>query len=200
MKEFFSVGFRSDLNIAWSFPRETHSADTLAWDQYRDGSYWDRHRVNWNDRVFSEAARVRAWKLAERPRTEPWRTVRDALVGLPDPETNPSASKRYLNHRFQPGARSYTGHSGSALDEPAKTLKAGVHGVPGGENMLLRPDGTVRYFSVRESARLQAFPDDYVFLGAWSEAMRQLGNAVPVELARTVAADVMRHLGNRPDA
>ncbi len=195
----FFVGFRSDLNIAWSFPRETHSANTLAWDQYRDGSYWDRHRVRWKDRVFSEATRARAWKLTERPQAQPWRTVRDALVGLPDPETNPSESRKYLNHRFQPGARSYKGHSGSALDEPAKTLKAGVHGVPGGENMLLRPDGTVRYFSVRESARLQAFPDEYVFLGAWSEAMRQLGNAVPVELARTVAVDVMQHLENRRD-
>jgi hypothetical protein len=34
------------------------------------------------------------------------------------------------------------GHTGSPLDEPAKTLKAGVHGVPGGENMLA--DLTVR--------------------------------------------------------
>ena len=56
-------------------------------------------------------------------------------------------------------ARKYlAGHTGSALDEPAKTLKAGDHGVPGGENMLMLPDGTVRYFTVRESARLQTFP------------------------------------------
>jgi DNA (cytosine-5)-methyltransferase 1 len=73
-------------------------------------------------------------------------------------------------------------------------LKAGVHGVPGGENMLLKPDGSVRYFTVRESARLQTFPDNFVFHGSWTETMRQLGNAVPVELARVVADDVMRHL------
>jgi DNA (cytosine-5)-methyltransferase 1 len=80
------------------------------------------------------------------------------------------------------------------LDEPAKTLKAGVHGVPGGENMLRRPDGSVRYFTVRESARLQTFPDDYELHGSWTEAMRQLGNAVPVELARVIAKDVADHL------
>jgi DNA (cytosine-5)-methyltransferase 1 len=80
------------------------------------------------------------------------------------------------------------------LDEPAKTLKAGVHGVPGGENMLLLPDGRVRYFSVRESARLQTFPDDFLFHGSWTETMRQLGNAVPVHLARVVGEDVARHL------
>ena len=66
--------------------------------------------------------------------------------------------------------------------------------MPGGENMLLRPDGSVRYFTVRESARLQTFPDDYAFSGAWSEAMRQLGNAVPIDLASILARDVLTHL------
>ena len=93
------------------------------------------------------------------------------------------------------GTSAYPGHTGSALDEPAKTLKAGDHGVPGGENMLLRPDGSVRYFTVRESARLQTFPDNFLFHGSWSETMRQLGNAVPVRLANLVASSVKDHLG-----
>ena len=99
-----------------------------------------------------------------------------------------------MNHRLQAGARIYPGHTGSPLDLPAKTLKAGDHGVPGGENMLVRTDGSVRYFSVRESARLQTFPDGYELHGAWSEAMRQLGNAVPVTLAQVVASSVATHL------
>jgi DNA (cytosine-5)-methyltransferase 1 len=73
-------------------------------------------------------------------------------------------------------------------------LKAGVHGVPGGENMLRRPDGSVRYFSVRESARLQTFPDSYRLHGSWTESMRQLGNAVPVQLATVIGKNVARHL------
>ena len=60
--------------------------------------------------------------------------------------------------------------------------------------MLLRPDGSVRYFTVREAARLQTFPERYQFHGAWSESMRQLGNAVPVLLAQKVAASVAEHL------
>ncbi|MFH0911218.1 MAG: DNA cytosine methyltransferase, partial [Planctomycetota bacterium] len=98
------------------------------------------------------------------------------------------------NHRFQPGARPYPGHTGSPFDEPAKTLKAGDHGVPGGENMLAYPDGKVRYFTVRESARLQTFPDKFIFHGSWTETMRQLGNAVPVALARVVAKEIHRLL------
>ena len=56
--------------------------------------------------------------------------------------------------------------------------------------MIRYPDGSVRYLSVREAARIQTFPDGYEFTGAWSEGMRQIGNAVPVELARVVASSV----------
>jgi DNA (cytosine-5)-methyltransferase 1 len=122
----------------------------------------------------------------------PWRTVRDAIEDLPDPEKHPRNG--IANHIFNAGARSYPGHTGSPLDEPAKTLKAGDHGVPGGENMLLRPNGSVRYFTAREAARLQTFPDDYIFCGSWTETMRQLGNAVPVRLAEVIAGSVAASL------
>lgn len=124
--------------------------------------------------------------------SHPWRTVRDALIDVPDPRDK--AAIRFRNHSFQEGARPYKGHTGSPRDLPAKTLKAGDHGVPGGENMMILEDGGVRYFSVRESARLQTFPDGYVFHGSWTETMRQLGNAVPVALARRVAASVAESL------
>ena len=128
----------------------------------------------------------------------PWRTVRDAISGLPRIGLGQTSSK-IPNHFLNPGARSYPGHDGSACDEPAKTLKAGDHGVPGGENMLRLEDGSVRYFSVRECARLQTFPDDWLFEGSWTEAMRQLGNAVPVDLSAGIAAELRRtlHLDGR---
>lgn len=186
----FFVGFRSDTGIKWSFPRETHSREALIWDQMH-GDYWDRHRIAKRDRP--ELTQL-GKGLNEKPSMKPWQTTRDAFVGLPDPEFSPNADSPFADHRFQPGARSYPGHTGSPLDEPAKTLKAGVHGVPGGENMLRRLDGSVRYFTVRESARLQTFPDEMVFHGSWSETMRQLGNAVPVDLAHVVAKSSFDHL------
>lgn len=188
------VGFREDLSIEWSFPEETHSFEALLWDQTRDLTYWDRHRVARANRSMDIRLYDRGMRLLEKPLSAPWQTVRDALADIPDPEFYPDAATRFTNHRFQAGARSYAGHTGSPLDEPAKTLKAGVHGVPGGENMLARTDGTVRYFSVRESARLQTFPDSFQFSGSWTESMRQLGNAVPVELARVIGQNVARCL------
>jgi len=188
----FFVGFREDLGLSWRFPNPTHSREALILDKAQ-GSYWERNKVAKKDRHIPPQTKKYQERYAELFERLPWQTVRETLDGLPDPEQNHEASE-ILNHRFQPGARSYKGHTGSPMDEPAKTLKAGVHGVPGGENMLLRSDGTVRYFTIRECARLQTFPNDFLFHGSWTETMRQLGNAVPVDLARIIGEDVAHHL------
>lgn len=192
----FIVGFRSDLGIKWSFPRATHGLDALLYSQWVTGDYWERHQISSRSRpAMPTKLETKVRKLAAMllPLDErPWRTVRDALVDIPDPRRY--KGRDFLNHNFQDGAKAYPGHTGSPLDLPAKTLKAGDHGVPGGENMMVLENGDVRYFSARESARLQTFPDGYVFHGSWSETMRQLGNAVPVALGRRVAASVAERI------
>lgn len=190
----FIVGFRSDLGVQWSFPEPKFSQDALIKAQWITGEYWDDHRIAKSQRPErpSTAALARASSIDHD--VERWRTLRDALKGLPDPLE--AAPRGIRNHEFQPGARTYVGHTGSPLDTPSKTLKAGSHGVPGGENMIRFADGSVRYLTVRESARVQTFPDDYELHGAWGEAMRQLGNAVPVELGRVVAAGVHEALNS----
>jgi DNA (cytosine-5)-methyltransferase 1 len=192
----FIVGFRSDLDVDWRFPRPTHSYDSLLRDQWITGEYWERHQVPRRARpTMPESVASRVRRLAGSlpfANELPWRTVRDAIVGLPNPLAR--TASQYQDHRFQPGARVYPGHTGSPLDLPAKTLKAGDHGVPGGENMLVNTDGSVRYFSIRESARVQTFPDGFKFHGSWTETMRQLGNAVPVALGHVVARSVAERL------
>lgn len=177
------AGVRRDLGVELVPPAPTHSRERLLWEQWVSGEYWKRHGLKTpKGGPAAEADRKAVERLrsaGEAPAGAPWRTVRDALMGLGDPD-----GKR--NHVFQDGAKVYPGHTGSPLDEPAKALKAGDHGVPGGENMMVRDDGSVRYFSVREAARLQGLPDDWAFPSSWSESMRQLGNAVPVELARAM--------------
>jgi len=198
----FIVGFRSDIRVPWSFPSATHGREELLRSQWGTGDYWERHEVAQRNRphVPSRFARfANDPQLVLQPAgRRPWRTVRDAIADLGEPSRAENGA-RIPNHVLQPGARSYAGHTGSPLDEPAKTLKAGDHGVPGGENMLRYPNGEVRYFSVRESCRLQAFPDEYIFDGSWTENMRQLGNAVPVELGEVVLRSVRRAL-ERHDA
>lgn len=168
-------GLRSDVGVAPFAMSRTHSRDRLLWDQYVTGEYWKRHGLKKRKPSEQDLPRVEALKRGEEPSTLAWVTVRDALAGLGEPN-----GKR--NHVFQPGARVYPGHTGSPLDLPSKALKAGDHGVPGGENMMVKDDGTVRYFTTREAARLVGLPDDYEFPRSWTESMRQLGNAVPAQL------------------
>ncbi len=187
------VALRADLNLDWTWPTPTHSRDALLYDQWVTGDYWKRHGLLQPPLPASLHAAVERLAAASAPNAYPWRTVRDALSGLPEP-VDCYEHTTIPNHAGIPGARSYYGHSGSVYDWPAKTLKAGDHGVPGGENMLLREDGSVRYFTVRESARLQTFPDNYVFRASRTEAMRQIGNAVPVAVAELLARHVYRIL------
>ena len=66
--------------------------------------------------------------------------------------------------------------------------------------MIRYPDGSVRYFTVCEAKRIQTFPDNFVIKGAWGEAMRQIGNAVPVLLGETIGCELVNRLGARNDS
>jgi len=182
-KRILFLGVRADAGYEPPLLRRTHSRERLIWDQYVTGEYWERHNLKAKGRTpllpadASLARRLTSSMVP--PPGLPWVTVRDAFHDLGEPDGR-------NGHSFQPGARSYPGHTGSPLDLPAKALKAGDHGVPGGENMMFRDDSTVRYFTIRESARLMGLPDDYEFPRSWTESMRQMGNAVPVQLGEAV--------------
>ncbi len=186
------VGFRSDIDANWSFPPASHSKEALLFSKWVSGEYWNNHgllmpdTVPVKDRSIVERVKKYGAKLL------PWVTVRDALVGLPEPVEG--EEPEIANHEYRSGAKSYPGHSGSLLDEPSKTIKAGAHGVPGGENMIVLDNGSQRYYTVRESARIQTFPDDYLFYGSWTESMRQIGNAVPVKLAKIIGDSIYKQL------
>ena len=179
------LGVRVDLGCSPPLLRRTHTRERLLWDQFVTGEYWKRHGISQFGRkplMKADASLVERLSRSQLPPTGlPWVTVRDALASLGEPNG-------VNGHIFQPGARPYLGHTGSPMDLPAKALKAGDHGVPGGENMLAADDKTYRYFTKRESARLMGLPDDYEFTRSWSESMRCMGNAVPVQLGEAVGS------------
>lgn len=189
------VGIRDDLNISWNFPEGTYSEDALLWDKYVTGDYWERHNISPSSfdllQLPLQKGRLQFRYGMFSPVKKPWVTIRDALEGLPEPYEQ---SNMCDEHLLRKGAKEYAGHTGSAIDQPSKTIKAGGHGVPGGENMMKYPDGTVRYYTILEAKRIQTFPDDYSISGSWTEAMRQLGNAVPVKLANVIANSLFKVL------
>jgi len=190
-ERIFIVGFRNDIHAEWSFPAPTHSMDALIWSRWVTGEYWEEHKIPIKERsTLMEREVDQVDRIIQKygifpPKTKRWQTVRDAISDLPD---------KYMNHEKREGARLYPGHTGSYIDLPSKALKAGDHGVPGGENMVRFCDNSVRYFSVRESCRIQTFPDNFYISGSWTEGMRQIGNAVPVKLAKLIGLSIYEHL------
>ena len=212
------VGFRMDLGIddqLWNekfLPRKTHSQAALFQqlaDPYSD--YWKRHETvpeTVKQQVIDTVPKV---DPDDKDLTlMPWRTLRDVIMGdsdrgeLPLPQTGlvdfgEHPESPAPNHIGWPGARIYEGHTPNTLDRPAKTVKAGVHGVPGGESVLQLDSGNHRYMTVREIARAMTFPDDWKPRGPRGEQMRQLGNAVPVLLGQRLAEAVAEALSYASD-
>ncbi|MGR3808190.1 DNA cytosine methyltransferase [Pasteurella testudinis] len=75
-------------------------------------------------------------------------------------------------------------------DEPSLTLTTAPDMK---QTERCHPDET-RPFTVREYARIQAFPDDWIFFGGMTSQYKQIGNAVPVNLAKYVGWSVVKYL------
>jgi DNA (cytosine-5)-methyltransferase 1 len=185
----FVIAFRKDLNLAgWQPPRATHSERALLASQER-GDHCEQLSIA-SGRMDRESIRLMDDGLL------PWTTLRQAIQDLASPSGFKIETPGYLHHYGWPGAREYVGHTPNELDRPAKTVKAGVHGVPGGETVVRLDDGSLRYLTVREVARIMTFPDTWRLDGPRGEQMRQLGNAVPVKLGRVMADAVAKAIAN----
>jgi DNA (cytosine-5)-methyltransferase 1 len=79
-------------------------------------------------------------------------------------------------------------------DQPARTLMA--HLGKDGYSHIHYDSNQARTISVREAARLQSFPDGFMFCGTMNPAFRQIGNAVPPLMARALARQIMATLKN----
>lgn len=140
-------------------------------------------------------------------------TLRDALDGVPDsPGVSYSEKKAKVLDLVPPG--------GCWVDLPqdiAREYMKSSYDSPGGKRGMARrlswdrpcltlttspsqkqterchPDET-RPLTVREYARVQSFPDDWEFAGGIGSQYRQIGNAVPVEMARRIGVQLIKAL------
>lgn len=92
--------------------------------------------------------------------------------------------------------KDYSGHTDTygrmSWDKPAPTLTTKCNSYSNGR--FGHPDITQhRAISIREASRLQTFPADYIFKGAFNSMAKQIGNAVPCELARQFGLHFIKH-------
>jgi len=92
--------------------------------------------------------------------------------------------------------KNYSGHTDTygrmSWDKPAPTLTTKCNSYSNGR--FGHPDITQhRAISIREASRLQTFPTDYKFKGAFNSMAKQIGNAVPCELARQFGLHFIKH-------
>lgn len=138
-------------------------------------------------------------------------TLKEALKNVPKSEGQQySAAKKKVLELVPPGGcwrdlpediqisymgKSYTsggGRTGMARriswDEPSLTVTCSPSQK---QTERCHPDET-RPFTVREYARIQTFPDGWDFCGGMGEKYKQIGNAVPVELARRLGVELSK--------
>lgn len=118
-----------------------------------------------------------------------WVSIREAIDHFPDPDKENNT----LNHiysAYKVEYRNFTGHRETNPDKPSPTVLARGNG-KGGVCAIPHYNGK-RRLTIRESASVQTFPEDFHFVGTMNSCYRQIGNAVPVMFARKLGAELMR--------
>jgi len=165
------VGIRKDISAKYEYPKPNPRIYNLK-DALKKGDLFDCD-VPYSDGVKYPKSKKEILELV--PQKGYWR---DLPIDL---------QKKYMGGSFYLGG----GKTGMARrigwDEPCLTLTCSPAQK---QTERCHPDET-RPFTVREYARIQTFPDDWEFQGSMAQQYKQIGNAVPVNLAKEVGYSVV---------
>ena len=170
------VGIRKDINIKFEYPKPYKKIYNLA-DALKKGKLYD------SDVPKSAGAKYPQTKIDVLNLVPPKGYWRDLPLDV---------QKSFMGGSFYLGG----GKTGMARrigwDEPCLTLTCSPAQK---QTERCHPDET-RPFTVREYARIQTFPDDWVFEGPMAQQYKQIGNAVPVNLGCEVGYAIVKFLNS----
>jgi DNA (cytosine-5)-methyltransferase 1 len=174
------VGVRKDININYQYPTPYDTIYNLS-DALKKGKLFNCNVPNSSGTKYPEHKK-RVLDLI--PQKGYWR---DLPLNI---------QKEYMQKSFYLGG----GKTGMARrigwDEPCLTLTCSPAQK---QTERCHPDET-RPFTVREYARIQTFPDDWSFSGSISQQYKQIGNAVPVNLAKEIGYSIIKFLNKYYDS
>ena len=170
------VGIRKDINIDFQYPKQYKRIYTLK-DALKKGELYDCDCPEAPYAKYSEK-KLKVFKLV--PPGGYWRDLPTEIA------------KEFMGKSYYSGG----GKTGVARrlswDEPSLTLTCSPSQ---GQTERCHPEET-RPLTIREYARIQTFPDEWEFVGAMATQYKQIGNAVPVNLAREVGYSVIKFLND----
>ena len=166
----FFVGFRKDLNMTFEFPKSSPAK------RYLKDVIWD---------------------------------LKDNALPAKEKNYTNAHACALANHEYMTGGFSTIFMSRNRVrswDEPSFTIQAGGRHAPihpsapkmiklEQDKFIFSPNGEYRRLSVRECARIQSFPDDFIFkYSDVNHGYKMIGNAVNVDFARILAKSIMEAL------
>lgn len=163
----FIIGILRELNLSFQFPTKNEKPILL--------------RDILQDVPASEGAKYNEEKI------ELYRSIPQGgcWVNLPEDK-----QREYLGNSYFSGGGKRGILYRLSMDKPSLTLLC----TPSQKQTERCHPLEERPLTVREYARIQTFPDDYEFIGTMASKYKQIGNAVPVELARQVGVSLMKAL------
>ena len=168
------VGVRKDINIKYEYPKPYSKKYNLS-DALKKGNLFD------SDVPKSAGSKYPKSKIDVLKLVPPKGYWRDLPIDI---------QKEFMGGSYYLGG----GKTGIARrigwDEPCLTLTCSPAQK---QTERCHPDET-RPFTVREYARIQTFPDDWIFEGSVSQQYKQIGNAVPVNLGKEVGYSIVKFL------
>ena len=168
------VGIRKDIDLQFEYPKPYKKIYNLK-DALKKGELFD------SDVPRSEGAKYPESKIEVLDLVPPKGYWRDLPLEI---------QKSFMGGSFHLGG----GKTGIARrigwDEPCLTLTCSPAQK---QTERCHPEET-RPFTVREYARIQTFPDEWVFEGSVAQRYKQIGNAVPVNLGKEVGFSIVKFL------
>lgn len=168
------IGIRKDISTRFEYPKPQSTIYTLS-DALKRGALYD------NDVPESEGAKYPLRKKEVLDLVPPKGYWRDLPIDI---------QKEYMGGSYHLGG----GKTGMARrigwDEPSLTLTCSPAQK---QTERCHPDET-RPFTIREYARIQTFPDEWQFMGSIAHKYKQIGNAVPVNMAREIGYSIITFL------
>lgn len=175
-ERLFLVGIRNDLEKAYRWPSPYHRVLTLR-DAFYKGVLYDTDVPDSPGQTYPKRKRE---ILDHVPMGGYWRDLPIAL------------QKEYMKKSFYLGGGKTGMARRLALDEPSLTLTC----APAQKQTERCHPLETRPLTIREYARIQTFPDDWQFSGSITSQYRQIGNAVPVNLALAMGRSLIRLLND----